>query len=392
MKQQKKNRYISYALMYATYNIAMALFAAIISIYLMGIGLSAVQVSLLISISSVSSMVSQPVIGFLQDRFSRKSVTVVMLLISAVTGIIFSRMRSFVPLIIFYSVTSLLMYGANPYIERLAAVCRDYSYKSMRIWGTVGYAVASQAAGIIYDRLSGGSNYYFYFFFIIAAAVSVMSIRTGEAEEGKAEEKKTVGKNYRREVLKNGNFIKYMIVMAMYYGTMNLNYIYLPSLYQSEGVPVTLVTTIMFLSTMMEIPILFLMPRMMKRFHNVQLLTIAFSIAFSQYLLYVLIPVPAVQAAVTFLTRGPMTMIIIMTNMKMITDIVPPAYQMSALTLNSAIAGSLSAIVMQNIGGQIIDRYSIHTLYAFMAGVMAVGLILLYALKIPKGEQRDMFT
>ena len=68
MKQQK-NRYISYALMYATYNIAMALFAAIISIYLMGIGLSAVQVSLLISISSVSSMVSQPVIGFLQDTY-----------------------------------------------------------------------------------------------------------------------------------------------------------------------------------------------------------------------------------------------------------------------------------------------------------------------------------
>ena len=34
---------------------------------------------------------------------------------------------------------------------------------------------------------------------------------------------------------------------------MNLNYIYLPSLYQSEGVPVTLVTTIMFLSTIVSI-------------------------------------------------------------------------------------------------------------------------------------------
>ena len=233
MKTTGKNRYFSYVLMYGAYYFATAMFGAIISIYLIGIGLSAVRISLLISISS----------------------------------------------------------------------------------------------------------YIFFSVFIIAAAFGVLMIRTGEEKTDSAA-RKDVSRNYKREVLKNGNFIKYLIITAAFYCTMSLNAVYLPALYQSEGVAVTTVTTIMFISTMMEIPVIFFAARFMEKLHNMQLMTVSFSIAFLQFLLYVLIPVPAVQAVVTMLCRSTSTMIYIMINMKVIADIVPPAYQMSALTLVTALSGS----------------------------------------------------
>ena len=106
-------------------------------------------------------MTAQPLIGFLQDRFSRKSVSIVMLVLSSVTGLLFSLTRNYVLLILFYGVTITLTYGANPYIERLATLCREFSYRSIRIWGTIGYAVGSQIAGYVYEHFSGGSNYIF---------------------------------------------------------------------------------------------------------------------------------------------------------------------------------------------------------------------------------------
>ena len=68
----------------------MALFSALISIDLMDKGKSAVEVSFLVSAAAVISMVFQPVAGMLQDRGNRKVVTAVLLLVSAVTGVLFS--------------------------------------------------------------------------------------------------------------------------------------------------------------------------------------------------------------------------------------------------------------------------------------------------------------
>ena len=89
------------------------------------------------------------------------------------------------------------------------------------------------------------SSYIFFSVFIIAAAFGVLMIRTGEEKTDSAA-RKDVSRNYKREVLKNGNFIKYLIITAAFYCTMSLNAVYLPALYQSEGVAVTTVTTIMF--------------------------------------------------------------------------------------------------------------------------------------------------
>jgi AraC-like DNA-binding protein len=136
----------------------MALFSALISIDLMDKGKSAVEVSFLVSAAAVISMVFQPVAGMLQDRGNRKVVTAVLLLVSAVTGVLFSLQNQYGVLVMFYGAAMALMNSANPYIE-MTATKSPYSYRSNRIWGSIGYALGAQVCGIIYEAVSPESNY-----------------------------------------------------------------------------------------------------------------------------------------------------------------------------------------------------------------------------------------
>ena len=72
------NSYLSYVILFFFYDLAFALFSALISVYLIGKGYSASQVSLLISAASLANMVTQPIIGNLTERFGMRPVNMVL--------------------------------------------------------------------------------------------------------------------------------------------------------------------------------------------------------------------------------------------------------------------------------------------------------------------------
>ena len=49
--------------------------------------------------------------------------------------------------------------GVNPIMEKIATAS-PYQYGKIRIWGTIGYALGSQLAGLLYESL----NRYTYLF------------------------------------------------------------------------------------------------------------------------------------------------------------------------------------------------------------------------------------
>ena len=63
------NSYAAYVILFFFYDLAFAFFSALISVYLIGKGYSASQVSLLISVAALANMITQPVIGSLTDKY-----------------------------------------------------------------------------------------------------------------------------------------------------------------------------------------------------------------------------------------------------------------------------------------------------------------------------------
>lgn len=382
-----KDNYLSYVLVYGGYYFAMAMFSVLISIYLMDLGFSAASVSFLISVSCICSMVLQPVIGMLQDRYNSKVVTVILMTLSGISGLTFMVHRAYPFLVLFYSLTLGLLNGVNPYVERMATAS-PYSYRSVRIWGTIGFAVGSQSAGLLYENLFPGSVYLAFFIFILASAFGVLNTKT-TAETKPPENKSRAGA---RQILTNRKFLYYLLLASMLYAVTNLNSTYLPVLLQREGVSVSLISTITFLQTLMEFPVIFLAPYYMDRLSNNRLMGILFLLLCIQFGVYALVPSAAVQMAVSVMTKAVVTMAFVMVNLKIVSAIISPHYQLTALTLVSALSKNFTTIVMQNIGGAIVDSLSVSRLFLIMAGISLAGLLLSCLIRLPDTRREKMFS
>lgn len=156
-----KNSYLSYFLMYFFFFFSLAFFSGLLSVYLMDQGFSASQVSFVVSCSFILSVIVQPFIGKLNDVYESKYVNGVLLLIAGLLGIIFMFLKNIYLIALVYSLVLSITNGTNPIIERMAVLSR-FKYGSIRVWATIGYAVATIISGYIYKNIGAYSLYVFF--------------------------------------------------------------------------------------------------------------------------------------------------------------------------------------------------------------------------------------
>lgn len=376
-----KGSYISYQMMYMYYYLSMALYGALISVYLMDRGYSASQVSIVSAVSFVVSMLFQPLIGILSDRYNKKVVNSIVLSLSAVSGILFIFMSQYLLLTIVFAIGYACMNAANPVIEAMA-VHSKYKYGSVRIWGTIGYAVGSRLAGLIYEYINPSAMYVFSF---IAMVLCIIGL-SGSEDVKYNETKEPVNGN----IFKNGQYIYYLLILILFYGSTGVNSLYLPAMYQSMGMSVDTITIILFVCTMMELLVILVFGKYMNRIPNKVLLILAFSILMIQFGIYSFVPVLWVKMAATIFTKSVTTMAFIMINLKVISSIVPQNMQNTALAVAASVQ-SLASIVFQILGGKIIDLYSYHTFYFLLMIAAAAGLVLSVFYKVNSGNDLNLF-
>ena len=148
-----KNSYFSYFLMYNFYYLSWALFSVLISVYLLDRGYRASDVSLVVSGSFLASLLTQPLIGSLTDRYDAKKLNLALFGIAMIGAVLFLMADTLWMIAGSYALVMLILNGTNPVMEKVATAS-PYAYGRIRIWGTIGYALGSQLAGLIYDFVS----------------------------------------------------------------------------------------------------------------------------------------------------------------------------------------------------------------------------------------------
>ncbi|PIO79616.1 Multidrug resistance protein MdtG [Streptococcus parauberis] len=118
--------------MYTFYFLSFALFSSLISVYLLDKGYGPSQVSLVVSVSFFTSMLAQPFMGALNDRYNVKTVTIISFALTILGAILFLLANSIWFYIISYSLVLLLINGTNPVMEQLAT-SSPYHYGKIRI-------------------------------------------------------------------------------------------------------------------------------------------------------------------------------------------------------------------------------------------------------------------
>ncbi|PLA03115.1 MFS transporter [Streptococcus anginosus] len=388
MFRKFQNSYFAYFLMYNFYFLSYSLFSTLISVYMLDKGYSASQVSLVVSASFFSSMLVQPIMGVLNDAIGIKKVTIYSFLFIIVGAIFFMQANNLLLLTIWYSAVLMLINGVNPVMDVLAARS-PYTYGKIRIWGTFGYAMGSQLAGLIYKFISPQA---IFIVFIGMMCVSILGVLGIEPKQDQRPKKTTQTKNdsYIGQIFKNKTYLFYLVIVALYSGVGNTGHTYIPSMLEHSGLSVNVATTVVAISVICESPLIFFSYLFMDKLPIKKLLYIPLLILLLQYVIYGLDLGLTSKILLTLMSKHATGMLLIMVTLKIVANVVDEKYMVTAIVLVQT-ARNLGTILIQNIAGDIIDKSGYEMMSFFLAGVMIVVLVLAFFLKVPNKPNQKLF-
>ncbi|WP_346676704.1 MFS transporter [Erysipelatoclostridium sp. An173] len=381
-----KNSYLSYFLMYNFYYLSWALFSALISVYLMDRGFKASDVSLVVSASFLTSMITQPIIGKWNDEFDIKKVNAILFVIVAIGGIVFMVSNSLFMIAVSYSVVLMMINGVNPVMEKIATAS-PYQYGKIRIWGTIGYALGSQFAGILYDLVAPQA---IFIVFVLTMILCIIGL-VGTEPDIKKEAAKENEKVKTMTLFKNKKFVYYLAICAIFYGVTNMSNTFVPSMLTDKGLDVDVTSTILSIAVFCEAPLVLFSNRFMDKIANKTLLIISISMVCLQCAVYGFDLPLIFILLITFLAKHPSGMLYIMINLKVINTLIDENQQITALAYVATLK-NLVAIIFQNVAGNILDVTTYSNLYLICFGWMLVALILVIFFKISSGNDKKLFN
>lgn len=381
-----KNSYLSYFLMYNFYYLSWALFSALISVYLMDRGFKASDVSLVVSASFLTSMITQPIIGKWNDEFDIKKVNAILFVIVAIGGIVFMVSNSLFMIAVSYSVVLMMINGVNPVMEKIATAS-PYQYGKIRIWGTIGYALGSQFAGILYDLVAPQAIFIVFVLTMILCIIGLVGTEPDIKKEAANENEKVKTLT----LFKNKKFVYYLAICAIFYGVTNMSNTFVPSMLTDKGLDVDVTSTILSIAVFCEAPLVLFSNRFMDKIANKTLLIISISMVCLQCAVYGFDLPLIFILLITFLAKHPSGMLYIMINLKVINTLIDENQQITALAYVATLR-NLVAIIFQNVAGNILDVTTYSNLYLICFGWMLVALILGIFFKISSGNDKKLFN
>ena len=330
-------------------------------------------------------MIFQPVIGMFSDRYDVKKVNFVLFTLAGIGGLAFMFADSLITITIGYSFVLTLINGTNPVMEKIAS-SSPYQYGKIRIWGTIGYAIGSWLAGMIYQLISPSAIFICFIITMILCIIGLLGTKT-PSELGQNNEEKTKTST----LFHNHKYLYYLIIAAIFQGITNMANTYIPAMFQNDGLKVSLVSTILSFAVLCEAPLVLFSHKFMDKLTNKRLLIIAYSMITIQFLCYALNVWLPLKVIITLITKHPSGMLFIMINLKIVSTLVPKEHQITALAFVQTLR-NLSSIIFQNIAGQILDISSYQILFALSLIVIVVGFVLVILFKVPSGKDQKLFN
>ena len=385
-----KGSYLSYVLIYFFTYFAMSCFVSVLSVYLTNIGKTGTEMSFIVSASGIFSFAALPVVGYLCDRTGKsRLISGVLLIAMGVMAVVFSLCREVWALFLLDGLLLACMNTTMPVSERLAAATK-FRYGVLRIWGTVGFAAGAQAAGVAIQYFPPVVMFVLIFVSSLIAATGYLGAedpivsKDAEGENSEPEQQKEK-KAPLSSFLKNGQFLLYLLIAFLFYAASGVNFNYAAYLLDSLGVDTGAVGTVIAVSTLVEMPLILFSHKFMDRFSGKTLLLISCGLNVLQFLCYGLTRSAWAVIAVMVLIKALAATLFMMLILKIVRNLVAPELTTTGLSIANS-ATNLSVIIMQNIGGRILDSAGIQILYLVLAGITACALLLTCFLRVENKE------
>ncbi|MCR8967375.1 MFS transporter [Streptococcus zalophi] len=386
MLKKRRKEYFSYFLMYNFYFLAWSLFSTLISVYLLNIGFRPSQVSMVVSMSFLASMVGQPIIGYLNDRYNNKKVILTLFSLSIFGGIGMLLTENIWLITLCYSWVLLTLNGNSPALEHIAAT-GQFPYGRIRIWGTIGFATGAQLAGFLYDYIAPKAIFIAFLIGIVLSFIGVLGIPISEKHKNDDTSKKVSP----LLLFKKQTFIYYLLVSALISGVMMSGHTFVPALLQNSGLSVGHASSVVAIAVICEAPLIFFSYSFMDKYKSKTLLFLPVLLFTLQYTVYAFDSSIFFKIIVTLLAKHTGSMMFIMVNLKIISSLVDKKIIITALAVAQTML-SLSSIVFQNIIGFILDHFSYEMMSWFLVVTLILAILLIRLIPLPDGKEQQLFS
>ena len=119
----------------------------------------------------------------------------------------------------------------------------------------------------------------------------------------------------------------------------------------------------------------------MDRFNGKTLVYVACGLTLFEFLVYGLVSVSWVVVAVVILLKAIATTTYVMIVLKIVSNLVAPEVRTTGLSLVNT-SNSIGGIIMQNLGGMMVESLGLSKFYLILAGMITLAIILASFLKV----------
>ena len=382
-----RNSYAAYLLLYSFYFMSTSLFTTLISVYLMGKHYNASQVSTLVSVAFFLSMIAQPFFGYINERFGIVKMTTLSLsaILGGVLGFLWAPNLFW--LTVFYGIVLVCLNGTAPMME-VFATQSAYAFGKIRVWGTIGYSLGVQIAGWVYHQFSPQAVYYTVLLTIVLSIFCLSAVRMGNSEKRKEKVKEPVSL---RPLLHNRPYLFFIILIGLASGVGNIGHTYIQNLLMDNGLSVQTAATVVAISVVVEAPLIFFSDWFMDHWPLRVLIALPIGILCAQYTIYALPSPILLKVLITLLAKHTTGMVLIMVSLRFIAQQVNGKDLVLAMAIVQG-ARYLGTILLQPMAAHFIEVGGYQLMSFFLAGVVGLAFLLSFALKMPQGKVRSLFS
>lgn len=368
-KWKFKGSYLSYVITFFFFCFSTGVFSQVLSIYLTGIGKMTAEMTFIISSGNLFGIVLIPVFGFVKDRVRRPYMIMTTLLAAGLLSVVFAFTKSTAVLFVLHGLIVGITSALNPIFENMAGDGK-YRYGLVRIWGTIGFAVSSQVAALLLDI---ADPKWIFFVFLLSTVLSVSCFFcTGVSAQKSVKEKVPVTEQM--AFLKQPMFLLFALITIVYMSMIGLNNTFAPILLQDLGVPTSFIGTMLLVSTLFEVPLVFFSNKFMNRFSGKLLAAGSCVLLMIQFLVYGLCG-NVIVVCIAMMLKAVCSQLFVMTMLKVVHGIVRESAVSTALGLISS-ANAVGSIIAHNVSGFCVEAAGIPALYLVLGGIGALVFVL----------------
>lgn len=389
-----KFSYMSYISIYMFYFFALGIISTIMSIYLNDEGKTAFEISIVISSGGIFSIFIQPLFGYLIDK-SQKTIflIVLFLIIASIFALLLPITKETIALCLLYGFIFSLINAVSPINEKLATES-NYKYGYIRIWGAVGFSLASQTSTIIYENTNDSFIFYVFSLSILFTLFGYTYLYRSNLKYKKSKKvpSKITIKELISKIIFNQMFMIFLMINLFFTGMTTVSNVYLPIFLSEKGISLSLIGTIILIATLLEIPLILFSNLIIDKLTTKNLLSLVIIMILIQFSIYGLINNATVISIGTILLKASSTMLFIMITLKATNNTVPSNLVNSALSIAATIK-ALGGILFQVFSGFFIDKYSIQVLYTiFIFFALLMLILLIFKFKVNESDYGKLFS